>query len=80
MTKPHPPIIVGTFGSPAGRQRVADFGDGWIPIEAFHGRKLRADIDDLHERLRKKGRDPKSVTISMFDIHETRLKIWRTLS
>jgi probable F420-dependent oxidoreductase len=71
ITKPHPPIIVGTFGSPAGRQRVADFGDGWIPIEAFHGRKLRADIDDLHERLRKKGRDPKSVPISMFDIHET---------
>jgi probable F420-dependent oxidoreductase len=70
-TKPHPPIILGTFGSPAGRQRVADFGDGWIPIGAFHGAKLRADIDDLHERLSKKGRDPKSVTISMFDINET---------
>jgi len=70
VQKPHPPVILGTFGSPQGRQRVADFGDGWIPIELFHGDKLRADIADLRERLRKNGRDPQSVPISMFDIYE----------
>jgi probable F420-dependent oxidoreductase len=71
IQKPHPPVILGTFGSPLGRQRVADFGDGWIPIGAFHGAKLREDIADLAERLRKNGRDPQSVSISMFDIYET---------
>ena len=40
-------------------------------IGLFHGDKLRADIADLDERLRKNGRDPKSVPISMFDIYET---------
>ncbi len=71
VTKPHPPVILGTFGSPLGRQRVADFGDGWLPIGLFHGDKLRADIADLDERIRRNGRDPKSVPISMFDIYET---------
>jgi probable F420-dependent oxidoreductase len=71
ITKPYPPIILGTFGSGAGRQRVADIGDGWIPVGAFHRGKLRADIEDLHKRLREKGRDPKSVQISMLELFET---------
>ena len=71
IQKPHPPVILGTFVSGQGRQRVADFGDGWIPVGVFHAAKLREDIADLGERLRKNGRDPKSVSISMFDIYET---------
>ena len=71
VQRPHPPVILGTFGSPFGRQRVAEFGDGWIPIDLFHG-DLKADIDDLHRRLREQGRDPHSVTVSMFDIFETK--------
>ncbi len=68
--KPHPPVILGTFASAWGRRRVAEFGDGWIPIDRFHG-DLATDIADLHQRLRDKGRDPASVPISMFDIFET---------
>jgi alkanesulfonate monooxygenase SsuD/methylene tetrahydromethanopterin reductase-like flavin-dependent oxidoreductase (luciferase family) len=64
-------VILGTFGSPQGRQRVADFGDGWIPIGFLHGARLRDDIADLNERLQKNGRDLQSVPISMFDIYET---------
>jgi probable F420-dependent oxidoreductase len=70
VQKPHPPVILGTFGSRWGRQRVADFGDGWIPIDLFH-RDFKADVADLHARLRENGRDPASVGISMFDIFET---------
>jgi probable F420-dependent oxidoreductase len=70
LQRPHPPVILGTFGSKWGRQRVADFGDGWIPIDLFHA-DLAADVADLHARLRANGRDPASVTISMFDIFET---------
>jgi probable F420-dependent oxidoreductase len=68
VTRPHPPIILGTFASGAGRQRVADFGDGWIPVGLIHGAGIREDIVDLHERLRKKGRDPRSVPISMLEL------------
>ena len=70
IQKPHPPVILGTFGSKWGRQRVADFGDGWIPIDVFH-RDLAADIADLNRRLISVGRDPESVSISMFDVFET---------
>ena len=67
---PHPPIILGTFGSKWGRARVASYGDGWIPIGLFH-KDMSADIADLRERLTKAGRDPDAVSISMFDVFET---------
>ncbi len=70
VQQPHPPVILGTFASRWGRQRVADFGDGWIPIDLFHG-DLEGDIADLRARLREKGRDPDTVSISMFDVFET---------
>ena len=70
VQQPHPPVILGTFGSKWGRQRVADYADGWIPIGLFH-EDMQADIADLRERLKKKGRDPDSVSISMFDVYET---------
>jgi probable F420-dependent oxidoreductase len=70
VQKPHPPIILGTFASRWGRQRVAEFGDGWIPVGGFH-HDLRADLDDLHARLRAVGREPAEVPVSMFDIFET---------
>jgi probable F420-dependent oxidoreductase len=70
VQKPHPPVILGTFGSTWGRQRVADFGDGWIPIDLFHG-DLKADIADLEQRLAANGRKLEDVPISMFDIFET---------
>lgn len=71
VQKPHPPVILGTFGSAQGRQRVADYGDGWIPVGFIHGARLREDIEDLRERLRQNGRDPNSAPISMFDIYAT---------
>ncbi len=70
VQQPHPPVILGTFGSTYGRQRVAEFGEGWIPIDLFHG-DLQADIDDLNNRLKAQGREPGSVSISMFDVFET---------
>jgi probable F420-dependent oxidoreductase len=70
LTKPHPPVILGTFASKWGRQRVADFGDGWIPIDVYH-KDIKEDVEDLYARLRANGREPSSITISMFDIFET---------
>ncbi len=71
VQRPHPPIILGTFGSHWGRQRVADYCDGWIPVGACHGTQLREHVEDLQERLQKNGRSPDSVELSMFDVMET---------
>lgn len=79
LSKPHPPIILGTFGSKWGRQRVADFADGWIPINVFH-EDFTADLADLNERLIAAGREPNSVEISMFDVFETREEELRRLA
>ena len=70
IQQPHPPVILGTFGSKWGRQRVADFCDGWIPIDLFH-KDMQADIEDLDERLHANGRSLADISISMFNIFET---------
>jgi alkanesulfonate monooxygenase SsuD/methylene tetrahydromethanopterin reductase-like flavin-dependent oxidoreductase (luciferase family) len=46
-------------------QRVADYCDGWMPIGA-RLQTLVQDISDLRERAEKAGRDPKSVSVSIF--------------
>ncbi len=71
VQRPHPPIILGTFASHWGRQRVADYGDGWLPIGAVHGEEMGAHIADLRERLANRGRDPDAISLSVFDPEST---------
>ena len=66
VQKPHPPILIaGELDKAA--QRVADFGDGWFPrgraIDAKGVEQGRKKIEALY---RERGRDPKSITISIF--------------
>jgi probable F420-dependent oxidoreductase len=70
LQKPHPPVIIGTFGSKWGCQRVADYAEGWIPIDGLMT-SLDDSIADLHVRLHENGRKPEDAPISMFDIYET---------
>ena len=62
--KPHPPILLGV-NTPSARQRVVDFCDGWLPIAARAG-DLAASIADLRARAEKAGRDPASISVSVF--------------
>ena len=64
LTRPHPPIILGT-ATPNGRQRVVDYCEGWIPIDLLI-QDLPAAIADLRQRAEKAGRDPRSIPISIF--------------
>lgn len=81
LTKPHPPILVGSLNSALGRQRAVDLSDGWIPVEtAVYD--MKASIADLHERARAVGRDPQSIPISFFCVHAAsmeRLERYRSL-
>jgi probable F420-dependent oxidoreductase len=62
--KPHPPVLVG--GSTGGaRQRAVTYGEGWMPIPA-RGPSLEEGIRDLHARAEKAGRDPKSISVTVF--------------
>lgn len=62
--KPHPPILLGGHGTKQ-LERVVDFCDGWMPIAPMTGNVAKA-IQELHEIAAKKGRDPKTISLSAF--------------
>ncbi len=64
VQKPHPPILLGNNNENA-RQRVVEYCDGWLPIAA-RVKDLPAGIADLRARAEKAGRDPASVSVTVF--------------
>jgi len=69
VQKPHPPIILGV-NTPNARQRVVEYCDGWLPIAARAG-DLTAGVADLRDRAKRAGRDPNSLTVSVFSATPT---------
>jgi probable F420-dependent oxidoreductase len=65
VQKPHPPILLGAHG-PKARQRVVDYCDGWMPIPGLNGEDIAAGAADLREREKRAGRDPRSISITVF--------------
>jgi probable F420-dependent oxidoreductase len=64
VQKPHPPILMGVNTANA-RQRVVDYCDGWLPIAGRAG-DLAAGIADLRKRAEQAGRDPRSITVTVY--------------
>ncbi len=64
--KPHPPIYLGGHG-PKALQRVVNYCDGWMPIPA-RAAKLEAEVAELHRMATAAGRDPASLTISLYGV------------
>jgi probable F420-dependent oxidoreductase len=64
VQKPHPPVLLGVNTAKA-LDRVVEYADGWFPIAARAG-DLAAGIADLRRRAEKAGRDPASLTVSVF--------------
>ena len=64
VQKPHPPIIMGS-ATAKGRERVARYCDGWIPIDVLL-EDLPAALGDLKAKVEAAGRDPAVVSISVF--------------
>jgi probable F420-dependent oxidoreductase len=64
VQKPHPPIIMGA-ASAWGRERVARYCDGWVPLPA-QMKNIAAELKDLEARLIVHGRKLKDIEISFF--------------
>lgn len=62
--KPHPPVLIGGMAKNV-LKRVVSWGDGWFPnrVTPEQVKESRAILDTLAAEA---GRDPKSITISVF--------------
>jgi probable F420-dependent oxidoreductase len=73
IQKPHPPILMGGDG-PTTFERVVEFCDGWMPI-GFRAPGIVAKIPALREAAAKAGRDPKSISVSIFGVKPDRAAV-----
>jgi alkanesulfonate monooxygenase SsuD/methylene tetrahydromethanopterin reductase-like flavin-dependent oxidoreductase (luciferase family) len=64
VQKPHPPILMGGDGATT-FDRVIEFCDGWMPI-GYRMTNVAEKIAALHQRAEAAGRDPKSISITIF--------------
>ena len=62
--KPHPPVLLGGESGYT-LQRVVDFCEGWFPRARNH-EALMSAYSDLKARAAKAGRDPKTISVSVF--------------
>ncbi len=64
VQKPHPPVLLGG-DAPNVLRRVARWGDGWLPNPIAPGR-VEAAKKELETLAAERGRDPESLSISVF--------------
>jgi probable F420-dependent oxidoreductase len=64
VQKPHPPVLLGGHGRRA-LERVVRYCDGWLPIGVRAG-DLKASIGELRALAREKGRDPDTISVSVY--------------
>ena len=78
LQQPHPPVIMGGDG-PTTFDRVIEFCDGWMPIQGrpSEGPDLPEKIAILKQRAAEAGRDPSSISISVFAAKSTKKNIAR---
>ena len=63
--KPHPPVHVAA-NAPQGLKRVAQYGDGWMPMPAAGDAEPVQHIPKLRQMVKEAGRDPKAFQVSMY--------------
>ncbi len=71
--QPHPPILLGAFPSDRIFKRIAEFGDGWLPL-VYTPEDLAANVEQLKQVCDQKGRDFSTIDITVLGGPEQ----WRT--
>jgi probable F420-dependent oxidoreductase len=65
VQRPHPPVLLGGEG-PHTLRRVVEFCDGWFPRGRTGVDTILAQTEDLRAQAARAGRDPKTISISVF--------------
>jgi probable F420-dependent oxidoreductase len=76
LQRPHPPILMGGDG-PTTFDRVVEFCDGWMPIGGRGLTDLAEKMATLRQRAEEAGRDPRSLSVSVFGVKPERASVDR---
>jgi probable F420-dependent oxidoreductase len=71
--KPHPPILLGSVNNPRALRRVAEWGDGWMPV-VQSVEEFANGVERISALAKASGRDPASMDFTVFG----RPGQWRT--
>ena len=63
--KPHPPILLGGVTAKRVFRRIAEYGDGWLPLVESE-EQVRDGIAQIAEACRERGRDPAQISVTVF--------------
>jgi probable F420-dependent oxidoreductase len=63
--KPHPPVILGSIGTPRVFKRVAEWGDGWMPFTS-NPDEIASGKAEITTSAKAVGRDPDHFEIILF--------------
>ncbi|HUJ76279.1 MAG TPA: LLM class F420-dependent oxidoreductase [bacterium] len=77
VQKPHPPILIAGIG-PGAPQRVAEYGDGWIPFH--HGStpdSIAAGRKAIEAMFRERGRNASRLDVTLFGCRPERAELRR---
>lgn len=69
ITKPHPPIILGSAGGPKTFQHIIEFCDGWMPIASRT--PILEQVSHLRHAAHDAGRDPGTIELGVFGARPT---------
>ncbi len=79
VQKPHPPILMGGDGATT-FDRVIEFCDGWMPINRGRpggGPGIEEKIGELRGRAKAAGRDPDTISVTIFGSRPDRASVDR---
>jgi len=65
VQRPHPPVLLGSIGSPRVYKRVAEWGDGWLPF-SIDPKEIADGKAEIDKHAAAIGRDPASIDITVF--------------
>jgi probable F420-dependent oxidoreductase len=66
-SKPHPPILIGSINNPRALKRVAEWGDGWIPVVSSVG-EFADGVAKIKAIANEAGREPRAIEFTVFGI------------
>lgn len=72
INKEGPPIVFGTLDTLFGREQVARYADGWLPL-TFNVEETKTSIELVKRRMEELGREPSALDVSLFFLEDQTL-------